>query len=176
MSQEEPSDRKSDPWPLWMAGHAQLKFDMTECSKTQIRLTGLILALTRRIYVYISAVYSTTNCMVLGSIAVSFICTFLRYIECFCWGKTSRILLKRHIKDGRFTTMTPLGMSRDVRCNRLGCHNCFSKSIHFELIYFISIWTLLNLLKARTFLRIRKINEFIDHPSQNLQIREVHSG
>ena len=24
---------------LWMAGHAQLKFVMTECSKTQIRLT-----------------------------------------------------------------------------------------------------------------------------------------
>ena len=38
-SQEEPSDRKPDPWPLWMAGHAQLKFVMTECSKTQIRLT-----------------------------------------------------------------------------------------------------------------------------------------
>ena len=42
VSQEEPSDRKSDPWPLWMAGHAQLKFVMTECSKTQIRLTGLM--------------------------------------------------------------------------------------------------------------------------------------
>ena len=40
--QEEPSDRKPDPWPLWMAGHAQLKFVMTECSKTQIRLTGLV--------------------------------------------------------------------------------------------------------------------------------------
>ena len=39
MSQEEPSERKPDPWPLWMAGHAQLKFVMTECSKTQIRLT-----------------------------------------------------------------------------------------------------------------------------------------
>ena len=26
----------------WMAGHAQLKFIMTECLKTQIRLTGLI--------------------------------------------------------------------------------------------------------------------------------------
>ena len=35
-------DRKPDPWPLWMAGHAQLKFVMTECSKTLIRLTGLI--------------------------------------------------------------------------------------------------------------------------------------
>ena len=34
--------RKPDPWPLWMAGHAQLKFVMTECLKTQIRLTGLI--------------------------------------------------------------------------------------------------------------------------------------
>ena len=28
-----------------MAGHAQLKFVMTECSKTQIRLTGLTLYL-----------------------------------------------------------------------------------------------------------------------------------
>ena len=40
VNQEEPSDRKPDPRPLWMAGHAQLKFVMTECSKTQIRLTG----------------------------------------------------------------------------------------------------------------------------------------
>ena len=39
VSQEEPSGRKPDPWLLWMAGHAQLKFVMTECSKTQIRLT-----------------------------------------------------------------------------------------------------------------------------------------
>ena len=42
VSQEEHSDRKPDPWPLWMAGHAQLKFVMTKCSKTQIRLTGPI--------------------------------------------------------------------------------------------------------------------------------------
>ena len=41
VSQGERSDRKPDPWPFWMAGHAQLKFVMTECSKTQIRLTGL---------------------------------------------------------------------------------------------------------------------------------------
>ena len=40
VNQAEPSDRKPDSWPLWMAGHAQLKFVMTECSKTQIRLTG----------------------------------------------------------------------------------------------------------------------------------------
>ena len=33
--------QKADPWSLWMAGHAQLKLVMTECSKTQIRLTGL---------------------------------------------------------------------------------------------------------------------------------------
>ena len=45
VSQEEPSDRKPDPWPLWMSGHAQLKFVMTDCSKTQIRLTGLVLSL-----------------------------------------------------------------------------------------------------------------------------------
>ena len=38
VSQEEPSDRKPDPWPFWMAGHAQLKFVMTECSKTQIHI------------------------------------------------------------------------------------------------------------------------------------------
>ena len=44
VSQEEPSDRKPDPWPLWMTGHAQLKFVMRECSKTQIRLTGLLWA------------------------------------------------------------------------------------------------------------------------------------
>ena len=48
VNQEEPSDRKPDPWPLWMAGHARLKFVMTECSKTQIRLAGLIY-----IYIYI---------------------------------------------------------------------------------------------------------------------------
>ena len=35
VNQEEPLDRKPDPWPLWMTGHAQLKFVMTECSKTQ---------------------------------------------------------------------------------------------------------------------------------------------
>ena len=39
VSQEEPSDRKLDLWSLWMAEHAQLKFVMMECSKTQIRLT-----------------------------------------------------------------------------------------------------------------------------------------
>ena len=44
-SQEEPPDRNPDPWSLWMAGHAQLKFVMTECSKTQIHLTGPILLL-----------------------------------------------------------------------------------------------------------------------------------
>ena len=38
VSQEEPSDKRPDPWPLWMAGHVQLKFVMIECSKTQICL------------------------------------------------------------------------------------------------------------------------------------------
>ena len=41
VSQAKPSDRKPDRWPLRIAGHAQLKCVMTECSKTQIRLTGL---------------------------------------------------------------------------------------------------------------------------------------
>ena len=49
VSQEEPSDRKSDPWPLWMAGHAQSLSHVTECSKTQIRLTGLILGSRQQI-------------------------------------------------------------------------------------------------------------------------------
>ena len=42
VSQEDPSDRKPDLWPLWMAGHTQLKFVMMECSKTQqlLCLTG----------------------------------------------------------------------------------------------------------------------------------------
>ena len=40
VKQEEPSDRKPDPWPSWLAGHTHLKFVMTECSKTQIRLKG----------------------------------------------------------------------------------------------------------------------------------------
>ena len=51
VSQGEPSDRKPDPWPLWMAGHAQLKFVMTKCSKTQIRLTGLIYCSINPFYV-----------------------------------------------------------------------------------------------------------------------------
>ena len=38
----EGSGEPAHPWPLWIAGHAQLKFVMTECSKIQIRLTGLI--------------------------------------------------------------------------------------------------------------------------------------
>ena len=30
VSQEEPSDRKPDPWPLWMAGHAHSHDGMLE--------------------------------------------------------------------------------------------------------------------------------------------------
>ena len=53
VSQEEPSDRKPDPWSLRMAGHAQLKFVVTECSKTQIRLTGLIWSKLLYWYLYV---------------------------------------------------------------------------------------------------------------------------
>ena len=56
VSQEEPSDRKPDPWPLWMAGHAQLKLVMTECSKTQIRLMRLMYIHATRIYEYVPRV------------------------------------------------------------------------------------------------------------------------
>ena len=34
--------QKARSLALWMAGHAQLKFIMTECLKTQIRLTGIM--------------------------------------------------------------------------------------------------------------------------------------
>ena len=61
--------------------------------------------------------------------------------------------------------MTPLGMLRDVTCHILWRHNCFSNSIQFELIYFISIWTSPSLLKISKFLCIRKRNELFDHPS-----------
>ena len=40
VSQEEPSDRKPDPWLLWMAGHTQLKFVMTECSRHKFAWRG----------------------------------------------------------------------------------------------------------------------------------------
>ena len=49
VSQEEPSDRKPDPWPLWMAEHAQLKFVMTECSKTQIQTN---ISISQCLYLY----------------------------------------------------------------------------------------------------------------------------
>ena len=51
VSQEEPPDRKLDPWPFWIACHAQLKFVMTECSKTQIRLTRHIWFLKYKVHV-----------------------------------------------------------------------------------------------------------------------------
>ena len=73
VSQEEPSDRKSDPWPLWMAGHAQLKFVMTECSKTQIRLTGLMCRPTKLHYLRVNPMHCRVVC-------VRFLSWFLRRI------------------------------------------------------------------------------------------------
>ena len=40
-----------------MAGRAQLKFVMTECLKTQIRLTGLIFIITKKQY------YGAKHCL-----------------------------------------------------------------------------------------------------------------
>ena len=112
--------------------------------------------------IYFSSLFYSYR--VFGYVAISFRCAFLRGIECF--------LLRKNIwnfadatRENRFTTMTPLGMSRDVTCHRLWRHNCFSNSIQFELIHFISIWTSQNLFKIRTFLCIRKRNELFDHPS-----------
>ena len=57
VSQEEPSDRKPDPWPLWMAGHAQLKFVMTECSKTQIAWRGSFIIVVNKYAWFILKLY-----------------------------------------------------------------------------------------------------------------------
>ena len=61
-----------------MAGHAQLKFVMTECSKTQIRLTGPILIYYKKLAGY-------------GDILISFECyvPFAYqhvFIICVIWG------------------------------------------------------------------------------------------
>ena len=98
--------------------------------------------------------------MVFGSVANSFRCTFLRGIECFLLWKNIANFAEA-TREKRFTTITPLGMSRDVTCHRLWRHNCFSNSIQFEVIYFIIIWTSQNLLT----LCIRKRNKLFDHPS-----------
>ena len=102
--------------------------------------------------------------MVFGSVAISFMCVFLSGIHFFFLRKNI-FNFAEATREKRFTTMTPLGMSRDVACYSLWRHNCFSNSMQFELIYFISIWTSPNLLKIRTFLCIRKRNELFDHPS-----------
>ena len=75
VSQEEPSDREPDPWLLRMAGHAQLKFVMTECSKTQIRLTGPIFSFTKSL---------KTALMFLQSIITSCHCVISSNVFCTC--------------------------------------------------------------------------------------------
>ena len=42
VSQEEPSDRKPDPWPLWMAGHAQLNLVTFIYSYKTIKTTSFL--------------------------------------------------------------------------------------------------------------------------------------
>ena len=113
-------------------------------------------------HIYFSRlVYSNT---VFGSVAISFRCPFLSGIICFLLQKNiSNFVEATRVK--RFTTMMTLGMSRDVMCHRLWRPKCFSDSIWFKLIHFISIWTSQNLLKIRTFLSIRKRNKLFDHPS-----------
>ena len=104
--------------------------------------------------------------MVVWSVANSFRCGFLRGIKCFLlWKNISNFA--ETTREKRFTTMRPLGISHDITCHRIWCHNWFSNSIQFDLIYFISIWTSQNLLKIRTFLCIIKRNKLFDHPSYN---------
>ena len=99
--------------------------------------------------------------MVFGLFAICFRCAFLRGIECFLLRKKVSSFVEA-TREKRFTTMSPLSMSRDVTCHRLWRHDCVSNSIQFELIYFISIWTSQNLLKIRTLLSIRQRNELFD--------------
>ena len=65
VNQEEPLDRKPDPWPLWMAGHAQLKFVMTECSKTQIRLSRPISLFVSKWYILCTSFFQVNSGIVL---------------------------------------------------------------------------------------------------------------
>ena len=117
--------------------------------------------------IHVSSLFYSYSYMVFGSVATSFRCAFLRGIESFLLRKKISNFAEA-TREKRFTTMTPWDMSRDVTCHRLWRHNCFSNSIQFELIYFISIWTFQNLLKIRTFLCFRKRNELFDHPSYKL--------
>ena len=110
--------------------------------------------------VYFSSLFYSY--LVFGPVAVSFRCAFLRCIECFLLRKNISNFAEAPLEK-QFTTMGPLGMSRDVTWDRLWRHNCFSNSTQFELIYFSSIWTSQNLLKIRTFLCIKKRNELFDH-------------
>ena len=81
VSQEEPSDRKPDLWLLWMAGHAQLKFVITECSKTQIRLTGLMCMFRFYCICFVSVLYSII-CIRYLFISIAY-GSFLFYIRSF---------------------------------------------------------------------------------------------
>ena len=109
MSQEEPSDRKPDPWPLWMAGHAQLKFVMTECSKTQNRLTGLN-------YKHIYQCDGYLTCSVL-------VCFGL------CWGLTSQSTSFQSCRDGATASWVINQYFRGVKCLAQG-HN--TAAVGFE--------------------------------------------
>ena len=66
--------QKARSLALWIAGHAQLKYVMTECSKTQIRLTGLIMSQ------YVGMLqYLLTQCMELEEAADQEQCDFWPY-------------------------------------------------------------------------------------------------
>ena len=75
--------------------------------------------------------------MVFGSVAISFRCAFLSGIECFLlWKNISNFA--EATREKRFTTMTPLCISRDVTCHRIWRHNCFLNSIQLgvNIFYF----------------------------------------
>ena len=81
--QEEHSDRKPDPWPLWMAGHAQLKFVMTECSKTQIRLTRHIYDICYvKMYLQSNMLMIYMHNIVSDLYFPSYLAKLIRYLPC----------------------------------------------------------------------------------------------
>ena len=118
--------------------------------------------------IYFSSLFY--NYMVIGAVAISFRCVFLRAIECFLlWKNISKFATATRVK--LFMTMTPLSMSPDVTCHRLRHHNCFSSSIQFELIYFISIWASHNLPKILLFSVSEKETNFSITPrSSNFRV------
>ena len=96
MSQEEPSDRKPDPWPLWMTGHEQLKFFMTRNARR-----------------HKFAWRGPYSC---ASVNNNKKCCWL------CWGLTSQSTIFQSYRDGAIASWVINQYFRGVKCLAQG-HN-----------------------------------------------------